>query len=1069
MLARRLPSILPPLTRGGGARGHAHPQRRGPARTAPGSSTRGRSARRTTPSAPPGSSAAAPSPSPGEVSLAHHGVLFLDELTEFPRPRSRRCASRSRTAGSAIVRGQRSAVFPTRFMLVAATNPCPCGFARGRRCRCTRGRARPPPARLSGPLLDRIDLLVARRSGPTARELARRAVTLLGARARARASRRASGRLRRLRGHRRDVQRASWTRAVLRELVGSRPTPSGCCAAAYERGALSARGRDRVLRVARTVADLDGRDAGRAASTCHGAGSARTPTGRRRHDARAGVAARPVRRRDRLRRVPAAHVAGRPAGRVHRARSTRAAGAAAAPAGVLALSDAALVAALAGERRGRSRTRSRASSRGGCGRRERGGLGVVCRHDDAYPRAPARPRRRAGGPARRRGAGRLAGLSAARRRRRRGRGGRRHAARLAGRPRGRALARAWAGRRRRHGRQRHGARRRQRRPRGRARGGRADRRGARRRRGPRLPAPASARCTAGSAARRCVLSELPPGFAPHRWCFPARNRIIAALAAATVVVEAAERSGSLITAELAADLGREVGAVPGSPLAWRSAGTNALLRDGATLVRDARDALDVVLGVTGGSRPDGGAACRRPARGLRAASIRPCGRCSRRSCAGRDTSPRSHRRRRERPGAGRAQRARAARALRRVAGGRYVVPPGGRSWLACWTMARAQTDARCSDEQARYYAASRRRVRRLVAPPAAATTAARRRRRAGAPRPREVEAALAASARAATCSSWPAAPALWTEHLARHADRVRCRRRGARRSSRSPSPAAGPDRRRRAAVRPARGRPLRAGRLPRRYDVAVVAAHWLSHVPSRALRGVLAPRGRRARPPVAGRSSSTAAARPARRRATTCSPDRGRTRWSAACDDGRAFRIVKRSGSRTSWPRSWSALGWRTDLTATREFFVFGSAARADGPQDGGETRRSGPARSLRTVPGPAPATTRSRRCRSACRSPARTPAAAPASRPTSRRSRRAGVHGTTAITAITAQNTVGRRRPSRPVSPGDHRRAGARGREDLGVDAVKIGHARIGGDDAGGRRRRSTCCRRARRSSWTR
>jgi DNA processing protein len=65
----------------------------------------------------------------------------------------------------------------------------------------------------------------------------------------------------------------------------------------------------------------------------------------------------------------------------------------------------------------------------------------------------------------------------------------------------------------------------------------------------------------------------------------------------TVVVEAAERSGSLITAEFAADLGREVGAVPGPVTSWRAAGANALLRDGATLVRDARDVLDAVLGV----------------------------------------------------------------------------------------------------------------------------------------------------------------------------------------------------------------------------------------------------------------------------------------------------------------------------------------------------------------------------------------------------------------------------------------------------------------------------------------
>jgi DNA processing protein len=101
-----------------------------------------------------------------------------------------------------------------------------------------------------------------------------------------------------------------------------------------------------------------------------------------------------------------------------------------------------------------------------------------------------------------------------------------------------------------------------------------------------------------------VLSEAPPGFVPRRWCFPARNRIIAGLASATIVVQAAARSGSLITAELAIDLGRDVGAVPGSPLDWRSAGANALLRDGATVVRDAVDALDLALGVGHGLGTD---------------------------------------------------------------------------------------------------------------------------------------------------------------------------------------------------------------------------------------------------------------------------------------------------------------------------------------------------------------------------------------------------------------------------------------------------------------------------------
>jgi DNA processing protein len=94
----------------------------------------------------------------------------------------------------------------------------------------------------------------------------------------------------------------------------------------------------------------------------------------------------------------------------------------------------------------------------------------------------------------------------------------------------------------------------------------------------------------------CVVSEMPPGFAPFKWGFPARNRIIAGLAAATIVVEAAERSGSLITAEFAQDLGRVVAAVPGPVTGRMSAGTNALLRDGAELVRDAQDVLDAVFG-----------------------------------------------------------------------------------------------------------------------------------------------------------------------------------------------------------------------------------------------------------------------------------------------------------------------------------------------------------------------------------------------------------------------------------------------------------------------------------------
>jgi len=115
--------------------------------------------------------------------------------------------------------------------------------------------------------------------------------------------------------------------------------------------------------------------------------------------------------------------------------------------------------------------------------------------------------------------------------------------------------------------------------------------------GPDVPYPASNRslwrriCETGA-----VVSELPPGATPWRWTFPARNRIMAALAGMTVVVEAATRSGSLITTDLAADLGRDLGAVPGPVTSRASAGPNGLLAAGAHVVRDAQDVLDAMLG-----------------------------------------------------------------------------------------------------------------------------------------------------------------------------------------------------------------------------------------------------------------------------------------------------------------------------------------------------------------------------------------------------------------------------------------------------------------------------------------
>lgn len=115
--------------------------------------------------------------------------------------------------------------------------------------------------------------------------------------------------------------------------------------------------------------------------------------------------------------------------------------------------------------------------------------------------------------------------------------------------------------------------------------------------------PRHARLYAEIADRGLVIGELPPGTEPRRWTFPARNRIMAALGAMTVVVEARERSGSLITAEMAEDLNREVGAVPGLVGTSPAAGTNGLIHDGAHLIRGSQDVLDALLGPGAEGRP----------------------------------------------------------------------------------------------------------------------------------------------------------------------------------------------------------------------------------------------------------------------------------------------------------------------------------------------------------------------------------------------------------------------------------------------------------------------------------
>lgn len=118
--------------------------------------------------------------------------------------------------------------------------------------------------------------------------------------------------------------------------------------------------------------------------------------------------------------------------------------------------------------------------------------------------------------------------------------------------------------------------------------------------------------------RGLILSEMPPGADAWRWSFPARNRIMAALSGMTVVVEAAWRSGSLITAEMASDAGRDVGAVPGPVTAGAAAGTNELISSGAALIRGGQDILDRMLGPGAGQPLFGPEITRREAETLEA-------------------------------------------------------------------------------------------------------------------------------------------------------------------------------------------------------------------------------------------------------------------------------------------------------------------------------------------------------------------------------------------------------------------------------------------------------------------
>ncbi|HPO20271.1 MAG TPA: YifB family Mg chelatase-like AAA ATPase [Rubrivivax sp.] len=258
MLAQRLAGILPPLD-GDEALDSAALQ----GLAVPGFDARGFGQR---PFRAPHHSASAVAlvgggspPRPGEISLAHAGVLFLDELPEFARAALDSLREPLETGQITISRAARQATFPARFQLVAAMNPCPCGYfgafaATGRNCRCTPDAIARYQGRLSGPLLDRIDLqvevhavkpeqLMALADGEPSADVAAR---VAAARARQR--------------QRQDAPNAAIEAGRIDALCVMDAATARFAQNAAHRLGWSSRGLHRALKVARTIADLAGAD-----------------------------------------------------------------------------------------------------------------------------------------------------------------------------------------------------------------------------------------------------------------------------------------------------------------------------------------------------------------------------------------------------------------------------------------------------------------------------------------------------------------------------------------------------------------------------------------------------------------------------------------------------------------------------------------------------------------------------------------------------------------------------------------------------------------------------------------
>jgi len=192
-------------------------------------------------------------PKPGEISLAHRGVLFLDELPEYSRAALEALREPLETGCITIARAGQSCEFPARFQLVAAMNPCPCGYAGdpGHNCHCSPDLVRRYQSRISGPLLDRIDLMVALTRSPLSfAERLERGETSASMRAAIAPARSAQ--------NQRGCPNARLSAEATREYCWPDSEGKRLLEKAANCYGLSLRASDRILRVARTIADING-------------------------------------------------------------------------------------------------------------------------------------------------------------------------------------------------------------------------------------------------------------------------------------------------------------------------------------------------------------------------------------------------------------------------------------------------------------------------------------------------------------------------------------------------------------------------------------------------------------------------------------------------------------------------------------------------------------------------------------------------------------------------------------------------------------------------------------------